>query len=51
MNPANGTVSEYNETLVSSYVAQEKPQNAPEDAAPDTLLMQLTYSISLKKLN
>ncbi len=51
MNPANGTVSEYNETLVSSYVAQEKPQNAPEDAAPDTLLMQLTYSISLKQIN
>ncbi|MEN6306765.1 MAG: hypothetical protein ABFD91_03335 [Anaerohalosphaeraceae bacterium] len=51
MNPTNGTVSEYNETLVSSYVAQEKPQNAPADAAPDTLLMQLTYSISLKKLN
>ncbi|HML73656.1 MAG TPA: hypothetical protein PKB02_04090 [Anaerohalosphaeraceae bacterium] len=51
MNPADGTVSEYNETLVSSYVAQEKPQNAPADAAPDTLLMQLTYSISLKKIN
>jgi len=51
MNPPDGTVSEYNETLVSSYVAQEKPQNAPADAAPDTLLMQLTYSISLKKIN
>lgn len=51
MNPVDGTVYEYNETLVSSYVAQEKPQNAPADAAPDTLLMQLTYGISLKKLN
>jgi hypothetical protein len=50
LNLANGTVEEYEETLVSSNVAQDKPTGAKEDTAPDTLIMRLTHGISLKKV-
>lgn len=50
LNPA-GTLEEYEETLVSSYTAQDKPKDAAQDTAPDTLIMRLTYGISLKKVN
>jgi hypothetical protein len=51
INLANGTVDSYEETLVSSYTAQDKPKDAAADVAPDTLVMRLTYSLSLKKIN
>ncbi|MBM4102735.1 MAG: hypothetical protein FJ263_01615 [Planctomycetes bacterium] len=50
LNPA-GTLAEYEETLVSSYTAQDKPKDAAQDVAPDTLIMRLTYGISVKKVN
>jgi hypothetical protein len=50
LTPA-GTLEEYEETLVSSYLAQDKPKETAQDVAPDTLVMRLTYGISLKKVN
>jgi hypothetical protein len=44
-------VDHYEETLVSAYTAQDKPKDAAADVAPDTLIMRLTYSLSLKKVN
>jgi len=46
----NGDVLEYDETLISTYLAQEMPSNAPEGAAPDTLIMRFTHRISMKQL-
>jgi hypothetical protein len=51
VNLSSGTVDNYEETLVSNYVAQDKPKDAAADAAPDTLVMRLTYSLGLKKTN
>jgi len=51
LNLSNGTAEEYEEKLVSSYLAQDKPKDSAPDAAPDTLVMRLTYGISLKKIN
>jgi hypothetical protein len=51
VNLSNGTVDDYEETLVSAYTAQDKPKDAAADVAPDTLIMRLTYSLSLKKIN
>jgi hypothetical protein len=48
---SNGVVDNYEETLISAYTAQDKPKDAAADVAPDTLIMRLTYSISLKKIN
>jgi hypothetical protein len=51
LNMANGTLEEYEETLVSSYTAQDKPKDAAQNVAPDTLIMRLTHGIRLKKVN
>jgi hypothetical protein len=48
---SNGVVESYEETLVSAYTAQDKPKDAAADVAPDTLIMRLTYGLSLKKVN
>jgi hypothetical protein len=48
---SGGIVDSYEETLVSTYTAQDKPADAKADAAPDTLIMRLTYVLSLKKVN
>lgn len=45
-----GSVLEYNETLASSYLAQEMPANAPSDKGPDTLTMKFTHRITMNKL-
>ena len=47
---AGGDVMEYGETLVSTYTAQEMPENAAPDKGPDTLTMRFTNRISMKKL-
>jgi hypothetical protein len=51
VNLSSGVVNDYEETLISSYLAQDKPKDAAADVAPDTLIMRLTYSLSLKKIN
>jgi hypothetical protein len=52
LNMPSGTLEEYEETLVSSYTAQDKPTDtAKQNTAPDTLIMRLTYGISIKKVN
>jgi hypothetical protein len=48
---SSGVVDSYEETLISSYTAQDKPKDAAADVAPDTLIMRLTYSLSLTKIN
>lgn len=51
VNLSSGVVNSYEETLVSAYTAQDKPKDAAADTAPDTLIMRLTYSLSLKKID
>jgi len=46
----SGDVIEYGETLVSTYTAQEMPENAAPNKGPDTLTMQFTNRLSMKKL-
>jgi hypothetical protein len=46
----HGDVIEYDETLVSTYVAQEMPENAAPNKGPDTLTMRFTNRVSMKKL-
>lgn len=48
---SSGEVLEYNETLVSTYLAKDTPANAPPAAEPDTLTMRFTHRIAMKKLN
>jgi hypothetical protein len=50
LNLSGGTADEYEETLVSSYTAQDNPKSSAGDAAPDTLVMRLTYGVSLRKI-
>lgn len=49
LNQNTGTVLGYDETLVSTLMAQEIPARAPADAEPDTLTMRLTHRISIQK--
>ena len=51
INTASGTVLEYHEKLVSTYIAQEMPENGDPAKGPDTLTMRFTHRIQLKKLN
>ena len=51
LNTENGDVLEYNETLISTYLAQEMPMNAPANAEPDTLIMRFTNRISMQKVH
>ena len=49
LDQATGTVVEYDETLVSTYLAHEMPPNAPADKGPDTLTMRFTHRVTMKK--
>jgi hypothetical protein len=51
INLITGQVLSFEETLISSYVAQEMPENANPEKGPDTLTMQFTNRIVLEKLN
>jgi hypothetical protein len=46
----SGEVIKYDETLVSTYLANEMPENAAPDKGPDTLTMRFTNRVSMKKL-
>lgn len=46
-----GTVLKAEETLISTYLAQEMPENGDPEKGPDTLTMQFTHQISLEKLD
>ncbi|MEN8126747.1 MAG: DUF6263 family protein [Planctomycetota bacterium] len=46
-----GQVLKSEETLISSYVAQEMPESGDPEKGPDTLTMRFTNRIQLEKLN
>jgi hypothetical protein len=46
-----GTLLKAEETLVSTYLAQEMPENGDPAKGPDTLTMQFTNRVGLEKLN
>jgi hypothetical protein len=48
---ATGQVLESEETLISSYVAQEMPEGGDPEKGPDTLMMRFTNHLRLEKLN
>ncbi len=48
---ATGEVIEFTETLVSTYLAQEMPQNGDPEKGPDTLTMRFTNRVQLKKVD
>jgi hypothetical protein len=51
IDTATGQVLNFEETLVSSYVAQEMPENGDPEKGPDTLVMRFTNHVKLEKLN
>lgn len=51
INVTSGEVLEYDETLVSTYTAQEMPQNGDTQKGPDTLMMRFTNRVHLEKLD
>jgi len=51
MDLTDGQVLHFEETLISSYVAQQMPENGDPEKGPDTLLMRFTNRVELKKLN
>lgn len=50
MDLSTGQVLGFEETLVSSYTAQEMPENGDPDKGPDMLLMSFTNRIKLEKV-
>lgn len=46
-----GTLLSVDETLTSTYLAQEMPENADAAKGPDTLTMQFTHKLGLEKLD
>jgi len=46
-----GEVINSAETLTSTYIAQEMPENADPEKGPDVLTMQFINRIQLEKLN
>ena len=48
---ATGEVLSSTETLISTYTAQEMPENGDPDKGPDILTMQFINRIQLEKLN
>jgi hypothetical protein len=48
---ASGEVLSSTETLISTYTAQEMPENGDPDKGPDVLTMQFINRIQLEKLN
>jgi hypothetical protein len=51
LDMSKGQVLLSEETLVSSYVAQETPENADPAKGPDTLTMRFTNRVHLEKLD
>lgn len=51
INLETGTVLKAEETLISTYLAQEMPENGDPAKGPDTLTMQFTNRTGLEKLN
>ena len=51
MNVATGEVLMRQETLVSSYLAEEMPKDGDPAKGPDTLTMRFTNRIHLEKLD
>ncbi len=51
INIETGTVLSAEETLISTYLAQEMPENADPAKGPDTLTMQFTHHVGLEKLD
>lgn len=51
INIATGQVLDFEESLISSYIAQEMPENGNAEKGPDTLTMRFTNRIKLEKLN
>ncbi|MCI0499588.1 MAG: hypothetical protein L0Y36_07905 [Planctomycetales bacterium] len=51
LDTSTGQVLLSEETLVSSYVAQEMPENADPAKGPDTLTMRFTNRVHLEKLD
>ena len=51
MNVAAGEVLMSQETLISSYLAQDTPKDGDPAKGPDTLTMRFTNRIHLEKLN
>jgi len=51
MNMAAGEILNFEETLISTYLAQEMPENGNPDKGPDTLMMRFTNRVKLEKLN
>lgn len=48
---ATGQVVKSTETLISTYTAQEMPENGDPEKGPDVLTMQFTNRIQIEKLN
>ncbi|MHC5141984.1 MAG: hypothetical protein ACYSOY_00110, partial [Planctomycetota bacterium] len=48
---ATGEVLSSTETLISTYTAQEMPENGDPEKGPDILTMQFINRIQLEKLN
>jgi hypothetical protein len=46
-----GQLMNLEETLISTYLAQEMPENGNPDKGPDTLVMSFTNQIKTEKLN
>ena len=44
-----GKVLSLEETLISTYIAQEMPENGDPEKGPDTLTMRFTNRIKLQK--
>ena len=51
INLDTGTVLKADETLISTYLAQEMPENGDPAKGPDTLTMQFTNRVGLEKLD
>ena len=51
LNLETGKIREYNETLISSYIAQEPNPNATPEQGPDTLIIRFIQSIDRKLIN
>ncbi len=49
LDVSTGTVLEYDETLVSTYLAQEMPTNADPEKGPDTLTMRFTRRVAMQR--
>lgn len=51
MDIDNGKVLNYNETLISSYIAQEPNPNATPEQGPDTLVIRFIQRVDRKLMN